>query len=109
MRKSDEEIHNLLPDDEYEQGVVECEKYEDNTKLTIFLARKKIQEGPKQFEGPLADLKVEGPLTTLKVEGSLKVEGPLTALKVEGPLTALKVKGQALKVEGPLTALKVQL
>ncbi|GFX71873.1 hypothetical protein TNCV_1442971 [Trichonephila clavipes] len=30
LSKVDEEIHNLLPNNEYEQDVVECEKYEEN-------------------------------------------------------------------------------
>ncbi|GFT57106.1 hypothetical protein TNCV_1691541 [Trichonephila clavipes] len=43
LSKVDEEMHNLQPDDDYEQDLVECEKYEDNAKITIFLAKKKIR------------------------------------------------------------------
>ncbi|KAG8175616.1 hypothetical protein JTE90_019428 [Oedothorax gibbosus] len=44
LNSVDKEIHMLLTDVEYEQDIVDCEKYEDNAKLTIFLA-KKIREG----------------------------------------------------------------
>ncbi|GFX01977.1 hypothetical protein TNCV_371661 [Trichonephila clavipes] len=55
LSKVDEEIHNLLPNDGYDQDVFECEKYEDNAKLTIFLAKKKIQERSEQVKPTFSD------------------------------------------------------
>ncbi|GFY09978.1 hypothetical protein TNCV_3699391 [Trichonephila clavipes] len=102
LSKVDEEIHNLLPDEEYEQDVVECEKYEDNAKLTIFLAKKKIREGSEQsFPDEIAKKWI--------IHAERESEGNITKLmdflskEVEGALTALKIKGDTVMVSLPPT------
>ncbi|GBN66530.1 hypothetical protein AVEN_80739-1, partial [Araneus ventricosus] len=39
----DDKIHALLSDDEFELDIIECADYEDKTKLTIFKARKALE------------------------------------------------------------------
>ncbi|GBN45859.1 hypothetical protein AVEN_159203-1, partial [Araneus ventricosus] len=39
----DDKIHALLSDDEFELDIIECANYEDKTKLTIYKARKALE------------------------------------------------------------------
>ncbi|KAF8769850.1 Protein P like protein [Argiope bruennichi] len=43
MKITDNEIHNLLSDEEYENDILQCESYNDNAEFAIFKAKKIIQ------------------------------------------------------------------
>ncbi|KAF8792718.1 hypothetical protein HNY73_004287 [Argiope bruennichi] len=43
MKITDNEIHNLLSDEEYENDILQCESYNDNAEFAIFRAKKIIQ------------------------------------------------------------------
>ncbi|GBL81625.1 hypothetical protein AVEN_93419-1 [Araneus ventricosus] len=51
----DDKIHALLSDDEFELDIIECADYENKTKLTIFKARKALENFKVPYIDPTPD------------------------------------------------------